>query len=385
MKFAHLADCHIGGWREPKLKELSLAVFEKAVDRCIEEYVGFVVISGDLFDTSLPSIDILKETARILAKLKEHEINVYIVPGSHDFSPSGKSMLDVLEKASLVENVMKMEDNKLRLTEDKTGVKITGIYGKKGGLEKESYRNINKKELEDEKGFKIFLFHTALDEFKPEELENVEGMSYLDLPKNFSYYAGGHVHYIFETDKKDYGKIAFPGALFPNNFAEIEKFKNGGFYLVNEKLETSYIPIKLKETLNFVINADDKEPEEVRNEIIKTVQDYKDKIITLRVEGTLKNGSISDINFKNIFEKFSDAYAILKNTNKLKTRDINFIEVERGENAEEKLIKENSKELSEDFILNLMRLLDKEKNEGEKNMDFENRIWKEAEAVLENV
>src|SRR3989344_7106326 len=102
MKFAHLADCHIGGWREPKLKELSLAVFEKAVDRCIEEYVGFVVISGDLFDTSLPSIDILKETARILAKLKEHEINVYIVPGSHDFSPSGKSMLDVLEKASLV-------------------------------------------------------------------------------------------------------------------------------------------------------------------------------------------------------------------------------------------------------------------------------------------
>lgn len=382
MKFAHLADCHIGGWREPKLKELSLEVFEKAIDKCIEEYVGFVVISGDLFDTSLPSIDILKETARVLSKLKEHDISTYIIPGSHDFSPSGKSMLEVLEKAKLVENVMRLEGNKLKITEDKTGVKLAGIYGKKGGLEKQTYKEIDKNNLEKETGFKIFLFHTALEEFKPKEFEHIEGISYAELPKNFNYYAGGHVHYIFETTKEDYGRIVFPGALFPNNFAEIEKSKNGGFYIVNDKLETKYIPIKLKEVLSYTINADDKEPEQVKNEIIKTVKDYKNKIITLRIEGTLKSGSVSDIGFKEIFDRFDEAFVILKNTNKLKTKDINFIEVGKSEDIESKLIKENIGDLTEEFINKLMKLLDKEKEEGEKNIDFENRVWKDFEEVI---
>ena len=44
MKFAHLADCHIGSWREPELKELSIKSFEKAIDICIKEHVGFVLI-----------------------------------------------------------------------------------------------------------------------------------------------------------------------------------------------------------------------------------------------------------------------------------------------------------------------------------------------------
>lgn len=385
MKFAHLADCHIGGWREPRLKELSLEAFEKAIDECIKENVGFVVISGDLFDTSLPSIDIIKETARILAKLKENNISVYTIPGSHDFSPSGKSMLDVLEKASLVENAMKLDGDSLKLVEDKTGVKLAGIYGKKGGLEKESYKIINKSDLEREKGFKIFLFHTALEEFKPKELEKVEGMSYLDLPRNFNYYAGGHVHYIFETDRKDYGKIVFPGALFPNNFSEIEKFKHGGFYIVNEKLEARYVPIKLKEVSSYVVNADGKEPEEVRDDIIDLIKNYKDKIITLRIEGVLKSGSINDIGFKNIFDRFKEAFIILKNTNKLKTREMELIEFDSGEKIEENLIKEHSNiEFNEDFIVKLIKLLDKEKNEGEKNADFENRVWMDFEKNLEN-
>src|SRR3989338_11407675 len=127
MKFAHLADCHIGGWRDPELKELSIRAFENAVEICIKEYVGFVLIAGDLFNTSLPSIDLIKRTAEILNKLKEHEIDVYIIPGSHDFSPSGKTMLGVLEKAGLVINSMRIINNKLHFVTDKTNVKITGL------------------------------------------------------------------------------------------------------------------------------------------------------------------------------------------------------------------------------------------------------------------
>ena len=68
MKFAHLSDCHIGGWHEYNLRDANLRSFKKAIEICIEEHVGFVIIAGDLFDNALPSIDILKETAKILRK-----------------------------------------------------------------------------------------------------------------------------------------------------------------------------------------------------------------------------------------------------------------------------------------------------------------------------
>ena len=117
MKFAHIADCHISAWRDPKLKELPMQTFEKAIDKCISEKVDFVLISGDLFNTSLPGIDYLKRTVKRLKELKNRDIPVYTIAGSHDFSPSGKTILDVLEEADLIKNVVKgsVKDNKLIL------------------------------------------------------------------------------------------------------------------------------------------------------------------------------------------------------------------------------------------------------------------------------
>ena len=37
MKFAHIADCHIGGWTEPKMKQLGIDAFNRAVEICISE------------------------------------------------------------------------------------------------------------------------------------------------------------------------------------------------------------------------------------------------------------------------------------------------------------------------------------------------------------
>ena len=165
-----MADCHIGSWRDPRLRDASTKAFLKTVEICIEKQVDFVLIAGDLFNTALPGIDALKLVVTELKKLKDNNIPVYTIPGSHDFSPSGKTIIDVLENAGLLINVMKGKiiDEKLKLdfTADKTGAKITGIFGKKGMLEKSHYKSLLKKELEQEKGFKIFMFHTALSEFK---------------------------------------------------------------------------------------------------------------------------------------------------------------------------------------------------------------------------
>ena len=125
----------------------------------------------------------IKETTLHLKKLKDSEIPCYIIPGSHDYSPSGKTMLDVFENAGLVINVVKFNDNKLEFTEDKSGVKITGLFGKKAGLEKGYYELLDRNNLENEAGKKIFMFHTTLTEFKPEHLAMISSEPAAILPK----------------------------------------------------------------------------------------------------------------------------------------------------------------------------------------------------------
>src|SRR3989338_6197463 len=271
MKFAHLSDCHIGGWREDTLRGINLKSFDKAIDICVDEHVGFVIIAGDLFDTALPSIDILKQTAKILSRLKEYDIPVYVIPGSHDFSASGKTMLDVLENAGLTINVMRFENGKLQFTVDKTGIKLTGIYGKKGGLESYDYEKLEKEHLEKEEGFKIFLFHTLLEELKPQGFEMIEGVSLSYLPKNFNYYAGGHPHFVYSNNHYNYGTISYPGPIYPNNFQELEKLKHGGFYIIEIKdnnIKSRYIPLKIIDVASYYINAENKTPRELENEIL---------------------------------------------------------------------------------------------------------------------
>jgi len=298
-----------------------------------------------------------------------------MIPGSHDYSPSGKTMLEVLENAGLIVNV----DNKL--VEDKTGVKIIGIGGKRGGLEKTDYEKLDRS-IENLDGFKIFMFHTALEEFKPKELKKMEAQSVAVLPKNFNYYAGGHVHYIFDT-KKDNGILTYPGALFPNNFKELEEFKAGGFYIVDDDLKFEYIEIKLKDVVCLEIDANGKSANEVEEEANSKLEgDFKEKIVLLSVAGILSEGKVSDIKFKKI-----DSCAFLRNTAKLKVREFEETDVEGNvEDIEEELIKENVGQLGikneEMLTKELMKVLDMEKNEGEKVFDFEARVVNDVEKVL---
>ena len=383
MKFAHLADCHIGGWKDIELKELSIKAFENAVNICINENVGFLLIAGDLFNTSLPSIDLIKRTAEILNKLKEADIDAYIIPGSHDFSPSGKTMIDVLENAGLMVNVMNIKDNKLLFTHDKTGVKITGLVGLRSSLDRYYYENLDFSNLENEDGFKIFMLHNTINELKPKDLEKVEGLPMNLLPKGFDYYAAGHVHYIKESEY-DKGKLIYPGPLFPNNFKELEELKHGGFYIYDNG-NLKYIPIKLKDVLCIEINADGKTSREVEDEILE-IKSYEDKVLLLRVKGVLKEGKSSDINFKTISDSFRNSFVFLKNTTKLTSKEFLDMEIKEGEieDVEEDIIKEFKLDNNEEFIVNMMNALDKEKNEGERNIDFEKRLLKEIEGFLKS-
>jgi DNA repair exonuclease SbcCD nuclease subunit len=404
MRFAHMADCHIGSWREPKLNNISTDAFYKAVDISIKKGADFILISGDLFNTSLPGIDKLKLVVLKLKELKDLNIPVYIVAGSHDFSASGKTMLDVLESAGLLINVVKgrISNGKLKLNftvDEKTKAKITGMIGKKGMLEKSFYEDLDRHHLESENGFKIFMFHTTITELKPEELEKIDSSPVSLLPKGFDYYAGGHVHEIIKKELPGYRNIIYPGPLFPNNFREIEKLKCGGFYFYDNGILT-YEPVEIFPVYSVEIACSNKTPEEIELELSKRSEkeDFSNAIITIRLSGRIKSGKPSDIRLGDIIRAFyeKNAYFVMKNTAALISEEFEEIKVkeETVDETEKALISENSgqvkvsgmdNEYEKQLVMELMSAFNSEKKEGETKTDFEKRVNEETDRVMQRL
>ncbi len=401
--FAHFSDCHIGGWREDKLRALSIHSFLVAVDRCLEENVDFVVIAGDLFNTSVPSIDAMKVVTMGMKKLCDAGVRVYVIPGSHDYSPSGKTMLEVLEKSGLCTLVFKFDRERGTLavtTDHKTGVKIAGMVGLRGGLEKFDYMKLDRTNLEKEQGLKIFLFHSLLTEFKPVDFEMVDSEPLMSLPKTFHYYAGGHPHMVFSRDMKHagYGMMAYPGPLFPNNFKELEKLKHGGFYLVKMNAQgqctMKHMPVEMKRVVSFVLDAEGKRAEDVKKELQRLLsqQQVRDAIVTVRVEGCLSEGKVSDIPFNQLFLSCG-ASIVLKNTYKLTSKEFAEMPLQQGSvmQVEEELLRQHVHHHLVSFFgqrdgvslaHTLMRLLDREKLDGERVGDFEDRVCSDLVKAL---
>lgn len=405
MKYAHLADLHLGSWRDPKMRDLSTQAFLKATENCIKENVDFILFSGDLFNTSLPSLDTLKIITKQLKHLKDQNIPLYVIPGSHDFSPSGKTMIDVLENAGLLKNVCKGNINHdtkelhLKFTiDEKTQTKITGILGKRGMLDKTYYENLHLENLEQESDYKIFMFHTTVTELLPTKLAMIESQPLSVFPKHFNYYAGGHIHTPTKLTQPNYPLVTYTGALFPNNFQELEEYSTGGYYLLtveNNQTNIEYIPLNVINHISFNLNCTNKAPQIILYETLQHFQnqDLTNTLLTLKFHGTLTHGKVSDINFKEIIDKLyqQNAYMILKNTNKLVAEQFEEIKLssQNPETIEQELINEHlqqfklfDKSTEHHLITSLIQTLNTSKREGETITDFHKRIETETQRIL---
>ncbi len=383
VRFAHISDVHLGGWKQKPLQDLNFQSFRKAVDECIERKVDFILISGDLFDSAYPPIEILKETFAEFKRLKEAKLPCFIIAGSHDYSISGKTFLDVLEKAGFCKNVMDIEENKEKIILNPVlykGVAIYGYPGKKSGLEIADLRKIK---LNDAPGmFKIFMLHTTIDKAKGTlPIDAIE----TDLLPKADYYALGHLHMDFQ-----YQNFVYPGPIFPNNFQELEDLQYGRFYIVDTDLQDNLRKIELKIKDVVLVDVEIKNAVNATEKIISELEkrDIEDKIVLLRISGELESGKNSDIKFSQVEEYTSrkKAFFLLRNTHDLKTKEVEMaIEIENIDNLEEECIKLYSEQNPVDFnkfIPQLINSLSIDKQEGEKIESFTNRLLDEARRVL---
>ena len=225
MKFSHISDTHLG-LIQYGLEEREQDIydsFNQAIDISIQDKVDFVIFAGDIFHTPNPSGTAILQMANALKRLKENEIESFFVLGEHDISRVRSTPIPYvyhnLEFSKYVgrgepvyyKDVMIVGFDKIRKNE------MTGLEEK--FLRVESLAN-------DHKGHKILVLHQGITEVNKFAGE----VNSTDLPKNFTYYAMGHLHdkFLKQYDHLK-GPLAYPGSTEMTTSEGIKETEKGFF------------------------------------------------------------------------------------------------------------------------------------------------------------
>ena len=230
IRFIHCADIHLGspftGLQQKNSTiafqaiEATKKAFLTLINTAIEYHVDFVLISGDIFDSSHQYIQekiFLKEQFQRLAQAG---IYTYLIHGNHDYGRFTEEWNNDWVK------VFKEEvSTEILKTSSGESVAISGFsYDTRWITESMAMHFPLRNSLVD---YHLGMYHgqtrtasdssTAYAPFKVSDLEKL----------HYDYWALGHIHRAMDLDS--YGKIAYSGTIQGRNFKEIgEK----GFYLI---------------------------------------------------------------------------------------------------------------------------------------------------------
>jgi len=394
VKFAHITDVHLGAFGEKELRDAALETFSSAVNTCINRKVDFILISGDLFHNPVTDMHTAKEAAGILRKVTKAGIKVFMVYGSHDYSTQASSMIDILEKAELLTKVQKFKGRKLAPLVDKDlKVSIYGIDGRKNGLDQEIWKSIEGVEEPENGTVAIMMMHAAVRELLPADILGIEALSLSELPKGMNYYALGHVHYP-ATANINGAPVVQPGALFGSDYRDLENTAKGvrrGFYIVDDKMEPEFVEVSVSPVILKRVKMDGKQASSGYDEAMKAVEGVgRGSIVLIHFEGKLSGGKSSELQLYKIRREIIEkgARAVITNESKLEYPEAasakfsgTVEEIERK--AFEKSIAEAKvKALDVDRAIELMNALSPQKEEGERDRDYEDRIVSRALHIL---
>ena len=350
MKFAHLSDIHLGFQKNESLQKIEQQVFEKILDDCISRQVNFILIPGDMFHVNIPEMRVQKYAFAKFKQVHDAGIPVYVVYGSHDFSPISNSVIDLLAEIGYLKKVTipkSNDDGTISLDflmDQKTGVKLAGLSGLKVGRDREWYEKLDRSNFEAESGFKIFLFHGGIVDLKTESGMDGEHMPLSLLPKGFHYYAGGHMHKFNHQSFDEYPHVVYPGTPFAGFHSDLEENAKGmkrGYVLVDfDSVVNSvdFIPIENTEYEIIEVDAHNRKPESVNSELNEKTRDIdvENKVVIIKVQGELMSGKTSDVDLSSIRDIISQSGSLVVNIskNQLTSKEFSITEA-KGSNKDE--------------------------------------------------
>ena len=234
--FLHMADVHFGApmrgfasltdeWAT-KLAHAISESFERAIDAALAHRVDFVVIAGDMFDTSRGSYAEYLEFFDALNKLDEAGIPTYLVAGNHDPYTTWVRDIDRLPPAARFLGIDGPEAAEFTRPGDASPVcTIIGrsYYNQTWPADRRIAEGISRVGVRSP--FAIGVVHTGLDI----DLNKAPATEGELLSAGLDYWACGHLHQRFARPNEGDPRIVFPGCVQARNVKETGE---RGCYLV---------------------------------------------------------------------------------------------------------------------------------------------------------
>ena len=269
MLFSHISDTHLGlvQYGSEERAQDVYDVFNQAIDISIKDHVDFVIFAGDIFHVPNPSGTAIVQMGNGLKRLKQNNIDSFFILGEHDISRIRATPIPYvyhnLEFSKYIGQGIPTEYKGILLAGfDKIRKTEIPQY-------EEKFITIDKK-IEKHQGHKILVLHQGITEFNKfaGELQST------DLPKNFTYYAMGHLH---DKDVKQFnhlnGPIAYPGSIELTTSEGIKETKKGFFEvdISGKEANTNWIELDIRPQISFKTEYQD---------LSKTIQTISEKILT---------------------------------------------------------------------------------------------------------
>jgi len=282
MLFSHISDTHLGlvQYNSEERENDIYDVFKQTIDISIKDHVDFVIFAGDIFHTPNPSGTAIMHMAHALKKLKKNNIDSFFVLGEHDISrirsypvPYVFHKLEFSQyigegKPTYYKDVLIMGFDKIRKSEMQD---FESRFQEVDAIAKEH------------KGHKILVMHQGITEANKFAGE----LSTNDLPKNFTYYAMGHLHDKFLKSFSNLkGSIAYPGSIELTTSEGIKNTKKGFFQvdISGTEAKPEWIELNIRPQVSASTNFEDltKTVDAILEQIHESI---KKPIIELKIQG----------------------------------------------------------------------------------------------------
>lgn len=264
MKILHLADLHLG----KRVNEMSMIEDQKYIlDQIItlikEESVGIVLLCGDIYDKSIPTIEAIHLLDEFLDQLSKMAIKVLMISGNHDSIDRlsfGKSLFtrsnlyiasqfeNEIEKITVKENGITVNFYMLPFVKS---AYISHIFQLQTDSYEECFRYLIEHTKIDEEETNILLSHQFVTankknpELSDSETSSLGGIDNIDFHifDPFDYVALGHIH---KPQAMGREMVRYAGSILKYSFSEIHMDKKATILTIDAKKEISlsFHPLK---------------------------------------------------------------------------------------------------------------------------------------------
>ena len=282
MLFSHISDTHLGlvQYASEEREQDVYQSFNESIDTSIKDHVDFVIFAGDIFHVPNPSGTAIVQMANALKRLKQNNIDSFFILGEHDISRIRTTPIPYvyhnLEFSNYIGQGKPLEYK---------GVMIAGF----DKIRKAEVSRFEEKFSEVDKianahtGHKILVLHQGITEFNKfaGELQST------DLPKNFTYYAMGHLH---DMDCRNFnhlgGPVSYPGSIELTTSEGIKESKKGFFEVDISGKEATTNWIRLDTRPQFSFKTDYEELAKTVDEVLKKIsQQERKSIVEIKIKG----------------------------------------------------------------------------------------------------